>query len=119
MELTALCPSEHSPITSTLESCASRLLILLRASGSSSTIRARIFVGLPSRITIGVAGLGSERNAQAVDQAATSSMLQFEAVFSAVKITHAGPCVGQPDAFLQRLVTAESGSIIFDLESQQ
>src|SRR5690242_17252856 len=47
MAVTAVKPSGHSPVISMSGSFCSRLRIRSRASGSSSTMRARIFMRLP------------------------------------------------------------------------
>ena len=45
--------------------------------------------------------------------------MQFEAMFITVEIANARACVTQSNAFFQRPVITESGTIILHLESQQ
>jgi hypothetical protein len=46
-------------------------------------------------------------------------MKELQAMFVAVKITNAGAGVGQPHSFFRWRIPTESGTVIFDLKSQQ
>src|SRR5262249_61009575 len=97
MTVTASRPFPHSPITSTSGACLIRIRIPSRASGSSSTIKARIFSNsLPIGFNLDLR-FSMEWKLCDYDQTAFLGVAHIEAALGAIQISEPGARVRKAD----------------------
>src|SRR5215510_11126784 len=97
MSATASRPFPHSPMTSTSGACLSRIWIPSRASGSSSTIKARIF---STSLSLGFnlnLRFSMEWKLGGYDQTAPLGVAYVEAALGTVQIAEPGARVRKAD----------------------
>src|SRR5215475_5622988 len=97
MTVTASRPFPHSPITSMSAACLSRIRIPSRASGSSSTIKARIF---PTSLSLGFnldLRFSMEWKLCGYDQTAFIGVAHIEAALGTIQIAEPGARVRKAD----------------------
>src|SRR5262245_59082717 len=101
MTVTASRPFPHSPITSTSGACLSRIRIPSRASGSSSTIKARIFsTSLPLGFNLDL-HFCMEWKLCDYDQTAFFGVAHIKAAFGTIQIAEPGARVRKADPLNQ------------------
>src|SRR5215470_9231467 len=97
MTVTASRPFPHSPITSTSGACLSRIRIPSRASGSSSTIKARIFsTSFPPGFNLDLR-FSMEWKLCDYYQTAFLGVIHVEAALAAIQIAEPGARVRKAD----------------------
>src|SRR5262245_66084881 len=97
MTVTSSCPVPHSPITSTSGACFSRFRIPSRASGSSSTIKVRIFsTSLPLGFNLDLR-FSMEWKLCDYDQTAFLGVAHIEAALGTIQIAEPGARVRKAD----------------------
>src|SRR5581483_290392 len=120
MIVTASLPLPHSPMTSMSGACLSRMRMPSRASGSSSTIKARIFSTCLSLRLDFNEGFSVKRKRGGDDQTAFFGIAHFKAAARAIQIFQARARIRKADAFDQVAVRhVQTRTIVAHLKTEQ